>query len=94
MTQIKRSSETVLIFDGLRLWQFDGNKLPKPPTDPLWISARHNKRTAANVLMADGHAQTLHVKSLPQDRQIFGEHIDPIQLSQKWPYPRWRMDQK
>jgi len=42
--------------------------------------------------MADGHCETLKVKSLPQDRDIFN-HRDPIQLSQTWPYPRWRMDQ-
>jgi prepilin-type processing-associated H-X9-DG protein/prepilin-type N-terminal cleavage/methylation domain-containing protein len=82
-TQIKRSAEVPLIFDGLRV--VDG-KTGR-------ISARHNNRKAVNFLMADGHCETIDARRMPNDDNLFNA-VDPTGLTQKWPYPRWRFDQK
>ena len=75
-------ADTALILDGLRL--LDGRSAR--------ISARHNRRTATNILFADGHCQTLPEKSLPSDDSIF-DSMNATALTQRWPFPRWRMDQ-
>jgi prepilin-type N-terminal cleavage/methylation domain-containing protein/prepilin-type processing-associated H-X9-DG protein len=81
--QVKRSAEVPLILDGLRV--IDG-KVGR-------ISARHNNRKALNFLMADGHCETIDAKKMPTDDALFNAN-DPTGLTNKWPYPRWRFDQK
>jgi prepilin-type processing-associated H-X9-DG protein len=80
ITDIKRGSEMALIVDGLRL--IDGK--------PGRISARHNGRNMANVLMADGHCESVHHKQLPQGGS---DMTNLTTLSTKYPYPKWRMEQ-
>jgi prepilin-type processing-associated H-X9-DG protein/prepilin-type N-terminal cleavage/methylation domain-containing protein len=98
LTQVKRSSETVLIFDGLRIFsaQAAASSIGR-------ISARHNNRKSVNVLMGDGHCETLDAASLPGGRVKSGiptadnstfTATDPIPAVNKWPYPRWRVDAK
>jgi prepilin-type processing-associated H-X9-DG protein len=81
--QIRRAAEVPLILDGLRV--IDG-KTGR-------ISARHNKRRAVNFLMADGHCETIDAKLMPNDDSLFNGN-NPNLFTQKWPYPRWRFDQK
>ena len=87
ITEIKKSAETALIVDGLRL--LDGQ--------PGRISARHNGRKMTNVLLADGHCESLHAKGLPH----MEGSVNPmngangwISLSERYPHPKWRMEQQ
>ena len=83
--QFKKSSELVLLFDGLR-W-LDGRAQA--------LNARHNKAQKVNLLMADGHAESLPVKSLPQVGQITVANwkSGPTSSFSAWPSPKWRLDQ-
>jgi prepilin-type N-terminal cleavage/methylation domain-containing protein/prepilin-type processing-associated H-X9-DG protein len=83
--QFKKSSELVLLFDGLR-W-LDGRAHA--------LNARHNKAQFVNLLTADGHCESLPVKSLPQVGQITVANwkTGPISSFSAWPYPKWRLDQ-
>jgi prepilin-type N-terminal cleavage/methylation domain-containing protein/prepilin-type processing-associated H-X9-DG protein len=87
LSQIPRNSQMVFLFDGtyLNLW-YEADR----------ISARHNNRTATNLLLFDGHAVTVPTASLPggmgpnaQGQSIFGK---PQQLMD-FPEFRWRLDQ-
>jgi prepilin-type N-terminal cleavage/methylation domain-containing protein/prepilin-type processing-associated H-X9-DG protein len=83
--QFKKSSELVLLFDGLR-W-LDGR--------PQALNARHNKAKYVNLLMADGHAESLPVGSLPQVGLITVADwkTGPTSAFSAWPSPKWRLDQ-
>jgi prepilin-type N-terminal cleavage/methylation domain-containing protein/prepilin-type processing-associated H-X9-DG protein len=83
--QFKKSSELVLLFDGLR-W-LDGR--------PQALNARHAKSKNVNLLMADGHCESVPAKSLPQVGQIIANDwkTGPISVFSPWPSPKWRMDQ-
>src|SRR3989440_4484983 len=87
LSQIPRSALMVFIFDGtfLNLY-YEADR----------ISARHNNRTATNLLFFDGHAVTVPTLSLPRGfgpstsgQSIFGK---PQQLMD-FPEFRWRLDQ-
>jgi prepilin-type processing-associated H-X9-DG protein/prepilin-type N-terminal cleavage/methylation domain-containing protein len=96
VTQIKKSGETILVFDG-RMWNADVN--------PNRINARHNNRTTTNVLFVDGHVENLptfvgrpeniNASSLTQTLNF------PVKFSLSAyntangikAYPRWRLDQ-
>ena len=102
LSQIKRSAETVLIFDGLRLWRFNPTAQFPNDNEPGWISARHNNRKAVNFLMADGHCETIEAQKLRLRkvgnafvglRNFNLNHSGGLILSNESPYPRWRMDQ-
>jgi prepilin-type N-terminal cleavage/methylation domain-containing protein/prepilin-type processing-associated H-X9-DG protein len=84
-SQLKKSSELVLLFDGLR-WG-DGR--------PEALNARHGKKNVVNMLLADGHAASYQVKSLPQVGQITATQwkTGPVTVFAPWPDPKWRMDQ-
>ena len=83
--QFKKSSELVLLFDGLR-W-LDGRAQA--------LNARHNKSKNVNLLMADGHAESLPATSLPQVGQITVNDwkFGPVSAFSAWPSPKWRLDQ-
>jgi len=53
----KLQTEVVFLFDGIFM---NINS-----TNPMRISARHNKFTQTNLLFADGHAGTFITSSLP-----------------------------
>ena len=56
ITQVKRSADTVFLFDGFALnLTVNANRL----------NARHRKLTATNLLFFDGHAQTYSTIELP-----------------------------
>jgi prepilin-type N-terminal cleavage/methylation domain-containing protein/prepilin-type processing-associated H-X9-DG protein len=87
ITKIRKTSEMAMIVDGLRI--LDGQ--------PNRISVRHMKNKRCNVLLADGHCESLPGSSVP--------HMDPNgtnpmsgnngnqTLNLKYPYPKWRIDQ-
>jgi prepilin-type N-terminal cleavage/methylation domain-containing protein/prepilin-type processing-associated H-X9-DG protein len=83
--QFKKASELVLLFDGLR-W-CDGRAEA--------LNARHGKKNIVNMLLADGHAASFEVKSLPQVGLITPTQwkTGPVSVFAPWPDPKWRMDQ-
>jgi prepilin-type N-terminal cleavage/methylation domain-containing protein/prepilin-type processing-associated H-X9-DG protein len=87
LSQIPRNAQMVFIFDGtfLNLY-YEADR----------ISARHNNRTATNLLFFDGHALTVPTTSLPggmgpntQGASIFNSKA----ALQNFPEFRWRLDQ-
>jgi len=91
VTQIRKSAELALVYDGLRFHDAQTAR----------INARHNNQKYTNFLMADGHAETIETKSTPQ---FWGT---ATQQAQRWrstggktlsefspyPHPKWRLDQ-
>jgi prepilin-type N-terminal cleavage/methylation domain-containing protein/prepilin-type processing-associated H-X9-DG protein len=91
-TQIRKSAEMVLIFDGLQCHDYDTNR----------ISARHQKQTKTNILFADGHAASVDTASLPKGGDASGPggagNQGTSDLRSKdtlinSPFPKWRLDQ-
>jgi prepilin-type processing-associated H-X9-DG protein len=83
ITKLRKPAELVLILDGLRLIEGNPNK----------ISARHNNKKACNMMMADSHCETIPTgKNLPQVKADM-QGKDWETLSNKYPYPKWRMEQ-
>jgi prepilin-type N-terminal cleavage/methylation domain-containing protein/prepilin-type processing-associated H-X9-DG protein len=93
ITSIRKSSSLVLIFDGV-----SRGALQNIASSPDFIGPRHKNRTVTNVLMVDGHAESVLRDSLPggipggNDGNLLIQQ-DPGPLSQKYPYPLWRFDQ-
>jgi prepilin-type processing-associated H-X9-DG protein len=86
ITSFRKSSELVLVFDGLRMLDAKSER----------INARHNlKRGKAggstNVLMVDGHAETIPTASTPTLTQA--EWRGNLSAFAPWPSPKWRLDQ-
>jgi prepilin-type processing-associated H-X9-DG protein len=77
----KRSSEMVFIFDGIYL------NHTADVARATRVNARHNKRTVTNCLMLDGHAESVATKRIPP---VF----DLVSCNNpRWNYPKWRRDQ-
>ena len=76
-----RSSELVLAFDGN--WSHDGSVAAA-------VNARHSGRTMTNLLLGDGHANSVVSDRLPdnpgQTRMAFGKSSMPL-------VPKWRLDE-
>jgi prepilin-type processing-associated H-X9-DG protein len=90
MSEIRKSAETVFLFDGVS-FNLHGR--------PNRLNARHNKQTITNILFFDGHAESLRTKDLPggdgnANQSTAGETFRPggPELAKK-PYPVWRLDQ-
>jgi prepilin-type N-terminal cleavage/methylation domain-containing protein/prepilin-type processing-associated H-X9-DG protein len=56
MSEIRKSSETVFLFDGVSF---------NLHTRPNRLNARHNKATITNLLFFDGHAESYRTNDLP-----------------------------
>ena len=86
MSQIKKSSETAMMADGLRV--IDGKAAR--------LSSRHNGQKYVNVLLADGHANSYRAKDLPQANNQMGNvgspGTAPWQRGFYFTNPRWRFD--
>jgi prepilin-type processing-associated H-X9-DG protein len=80
--QLKRGSELVLMYDGIRQHNYDTNK----------ISARHNRKKYTNMLLADGHCESRETKSLIRLTEDEMKGTD-LSVFAKAPFPRWRLDQ-
>jgi prepilin-type processing-associated H-X9-DG protein/prepilin-type N-terminal cleavage/methylation domain-containing protein len=91
MSQIRKSSEMVFLFDGilgLNIQRTNANRL----------NARHNKRTATNILFFDGHAETFRTADLPGGLGNANPATTTFGLanlgSPKYAGgPKWRLDQ-
>lgn len=83
LTKLRKSSELVLILDGLRL--IDGQ--------PDRISAGHQGLTRANVMLADGHCESVDAAALAQSEADMQGSNGGANLSKRFPFPKWRMDQ-
>jgi prepilin-type processing-associated H-X9-DG protein len=82
LTQMKRASEIALVLDGLKMIDGQVNR----------ISARHNGKKITNFLFADGHCESIHTDRLPKkDGELQGKDWEV--LSNKYPHPKWRMEQ-
>jgi len=89
-SQIKKSSEMVMIFDGLQCHDINTNR----------ISLRHAKGKQTNVLFADGHAVGVSAGELPTGSVTSGTTVNNSKSELRSaadlirvPYPRWRLDQ-
>ena len=87
-SQIKKASDIVLIFDGLAEHDYNAYR----------ISARHSKGRKCNMLMADGHAETIDKDSLPVGMESPAAGIPVTELKSvakldKRRFPKWRLDQ-
>lgn len=80
--QIRHPGDMVLLFDGLRILDDNTNR----------ISARHNRKRYTNLLMADGHVATADRKSLPDLTEDEMKGTD-LKVFDKFPTPKWRLDQ-
>jgi prepilin-type N-terminal cleavage/methylation domain-containing protein/prepilin-type processing-associated H-X9-DG protein len=85
LTRIRNSSTLTIMFDGLRYFDGDRNR----------VNFRHNSNRTANFLFADGHAESLNIGVLPEltDNQIKNVN-NGVKNLQPWPHPHWRLDQK
>ena len=61
LTDFRNSAELVLVYDGF-YWHQQNSK---------YVNARHNQRKATNVLLADGHAETVLTKEVPVDLKTY-----------------------
>ena len=82
-SQMKRSSEIALVLDGLKM--IDGQVGR--------ISARHNGKKITNFMFADGHCESIQSASLPKQDSELGGANGWQTLSNKYPHPKWRMEQ-
>jgi prepilin-type N-terminal cleavage/methylation domain-containing protein/prepilin-type processing-associated H-X9-DG protein len=87
ISQIKHAAQTVFLFDGTFLnIYYEADR----------VSARHNRRTATNLLFFDGHAASVPTRSLPGGMGPNPGGSSPfnnLTQLQKFPEYRWRMDQ-
>jgi prepilin-type processing-associated H-X9-DG protein/prepilin-type N-terminal cleavage/methylation domain-containing protein len=89
MTQIRKSSEMAMLFDGLRSHNYNTYN----------ISVRHNGRRYANFLFADWHAENIEASALPSGFGLTGNDLSDLRsadaLAQKnLRHPLWRLDQR
>lgn len=98
MSQLKKSSELVLIFDGIQ--GFDvvpGDGGASKGYNTSRISPRHAKGKMVNILFADGHAVSVPAGSLPKgagpSSDLAGAYGSPSANLSTNPFPKWRLDQ-
>jgi len=93
-SRLKKSSELVLLFDGLRMLLNSGSVSPQ--VDSAHINGRHNRMKEqtgyTNFLFADGHAESIPTKATPELTNADWTAANKVRISQ-WPYPKWRLDQ-
>jgi prepilin-type N-terminal cleavage/methylation domain-containing protein/prepilin-type processing-associated H-X9-DG protein len=86
MSEIRLSSQTVFLFDGISFNVHDR---------PNRLNARHNKRTVTNLLFFDGHAESFRTKDLPGGDGVASAgdfSVDNLRLP-KYNQIKWRLDQ-
>ena len=91
VSKIKKAGEMAMIYDGIQMHDFNTNK----------ISARHGRgKTQTNFLFADGHAETVPSKSLPNGGANSGwdgnqstSDLRSVDTLVNSPFPKWRLDQ-
>ena len=83
-TRVRRSSETVFMFDGV----FMNLGVCAGRIDP-----RHGRNRLVNVMFCDGSASSLERSTLPPASPNLFTEGNAAQLTLQYPYPRWRLDQ-
>ena len=85
ITDIRRASETVFLFDGISF---------NLHTRPNRLNARHQKRSVTNILFFDGHAESYKTKDLPGgDGVATTNDFDKANLMlPKYNSIKWRLD--
>lgn len=83
-SDIIKPTQVVFLFDGVGAVNVHGS--------PNRVSARHNKMSVTNLLMFDGHAESIRTADIP------GGMVAPIDAFSKAnlkgkPAPHWRLDQ-
>ena len=91
MNMVRRSSETVMFYDGLIYHELEVNANR--------INARHGRKTQTNLAFFDGHAATYFTKGLPggmgtKSAAETKAAFDLANLQQNYPSPLWRMEQQ
>ena len=86
-TEIRKTTETVLFFDGV-----GGINIHAQPGR---VNARHNNRTMTNLVMFDGHAESIRTQDLPGGYRPGDVGMKPFtfQNLKGKPAPLWRIDQ-
>jgi len=91
MAGIKNSSEVVIIFDGIGSVNMQTQNANR-------LNARHGGEKQTNMLMLDGHAETLATETLPGGGDDAGAlpaaasaTFSTANLA-KYPYPKWRVN--
>ncbi len=86
MSQLRNATELVAILDGVGQVNMLGN--------PTRLSARHNDRKYTNMVMFDGHAESLATATLAGgDGEAAKDSMSAVNVV-KSPYPKWRYNQK
>jgi prepilin-type N-terminal cleavage/methylation domain-containing protein/prepilin-type processing-associated H-X9-DG protein len=84
--QLRKSSELAMVFDGFRAHDLNG-----------WnISPRHGRKKGqevVNVLFADGHSASVPFANMPQGDKTVSQLRDKQYLTDKYAFPKWRLDQ-
>ena len=91
VTQVKKSSELVFLFDGLLGLNYG-------LTNANRINGRHKRQSITNVAFFDGHAESIFTKEIPGgdgDANAGGGAGSTFSLANCTNFPRvkWRMDQ-
>jgi prepilin-type N-terminal cleavage/methylation domain-containing protein/prepilin-type processing-associated H-X9-DG protein len=90
ITQVKRSSEFVFVFDGVL-------GLNHQATNANRLNARHDKQRVTNILFFDGHAESFKTKDLPGGDGDANPATTTFGLNNlqqpKYAFPVWRLDQ-
>lgn len=81
LSRLKRSSEMVLVFDGVLMHGGNANR----------INARHNRQKVTNLLMADGHAESVNTRETPTS--LGGPNRGSLGNTPSFPRAKWRLDQ-
>jgi len=82
---IRRPSETVFIFDGIGAVNVHAY--------PNRVSARHNNKKNTNLLMFDGHAETIPTADIPGGGTTAPSDAFSAANLRGKPAPYWRLDQ-
>jgi prepilin-type N-terminal cleavage/methylation domain-containing protein/prepilin-type processing-associated H-X9-DG protein len=90
MSQIKKSGEVAMIFDGVQNFGGPGAGIIMNTSR---ISLRHAKRRQTNVLFADGHAVGVDAGDLPNGTGSANSELRSAATLSRVPYPKWRLDQ-
>jgi len=91
-SRIHRASDVVFLFDGILGLNYYTNNANR-------INARHNRSSVTNILMFDGHAESLRTKDLPGGDGNANSPSNPFAGSTPsatlltFPRLRWRLDQ-
>jgi prepilin-type N-terminal cleavage/methylation domain-containing protein/prepilin-type processing-associated H-X9-DG protein len=102
LTQVKKSSNMVMIFDGFGDNPWTERQLPNDPGYGTYrIQARHGTiingiPTMTNILFVDGHVESVPRTDIPNYLLDGGNYFDtnnPIPLTIHYPWPLWRTDQ-